>query len=143
MAETCADASSLPLIVTGDHTFSGNHSGFFDDLDLEAPGPSCTSSESAGEDGIVRVRLQPGETLTARYEQLLDPSTGNQGDGVLYLLSNCLDTTSALACDDQIGTAEVVEYTYLGSTSETLFLVLDNWNPLFPGGPFQLDLLIQ
>jgi hypothetical protein len=89
---------------------------------------------------MMNVRIEPGETLEAAYEQTF-------GDGAMYLSTDCADTQSTVACSDGIPPqSEFISYTNAGSAAQDLTLVLDNWGggglgP--PGGPFTLRLSIQ
>ncbi|MCB9668782.1 MAG: hypothetical protein H6734_04835 [Alphaproteobacteria bacterium] len=118
---TCADLGT-PL-TTGVHIVHATLSGGA--LDLALPGPSCTFAPSAGPDGRLAVRLEPGERI--------DVDLVHPGDGVLALLTDCDDATSATTCADRPGTGETLTYTNASPAPEDLVLLVDTW--LAPGQP--------
>ena len=84
-------------------------------------------------DGMVQVRLQPGEELVARLSQ----DTGS----ALTLLADCDDVSGALAFVHRPPWSEPTEirHTNRAATAATYTLLLD---ALVSGGPFTLDVEI-
>lgn len=94
----------------------------------------CGSSSAPGRDGAVRVELDPGQTVTARYR--------HAGDGVLYLLDSCPVISSCLAASDASSSGEEsITWTNTGTTRNPVYVALDSASL---GGPqtFELDLEI-
>ncbi len=120
LAPACDPAP--PVLESGLHLIRAPLTG--DAVDLAVPGPSCTFAPSAGPDGQIGVRIQPGERLEA---QLSHP-----GDGVLALLPACGDG-SAVVCDDRVGSGERIVWENTGSTPFEGVLLVDTW--LNPGQP--------
>jgi hypothetical protein len=127
--DTCADAMTVDPYVTGHYGFAGTLAGKADDLDLVNPGPSCTGYESSGADGVLPIQLSPGETVSAWYNQRAD-------DGSLYLLTDCTDTTTTLACEDAyvenaqgqaINAPERVTHHNDTGALEIVYLVIDGY----------------
>ena len=141
--DTCATLSNAPQLTTGVHHFEGDLFGLANDDDLANPGPSCTGYESPGEDGLVRVQLQPGETMTVDYVRV-------GGDGSVYVLETCGDTTTAVACDDnatifQPGVDAPEKLTVTNTTGAVAdwTLVLDAYVAGGLAAPFFLDVTIE
>jgi hypothetical protein len=141
-ADTCADLASAPTLTTGVHHFVGDLAGTTDHLDLRDPGPSCTGEASDGQDAVLQVELAPGETVHVDYVR-------NGGDGVVYLLETCGDTTTAVMCDDNTFFApgtdapEAFTFTNDGPAAATYTLVLDTFDSGSISAPFQLDVVID
>ncbi len=84
-----------------------------------------------GRDGSLRIRLDPGQTLRARYR--------HDGDGVLYLLDSCPVTSSCLVgANASFGGEESIEWTNGSSASNDVFLFLDSASLAAPQ-TFELD----
>jgi hypothetical protein len=120
--DTCLEAISAAPLTTGVYDVWNDTSTYSDDLDVSIPGPSCTGYNSAGNDVIVPVRLEAGETLNALYTAL-------DSDTVLYLLSSCRDSTTTLACVDSTLVSEPEVLNFVNTTGAPLdaYLVLDTY----------------
>ncbi len=132
-ADTCAGAAAAPPLTTGTYDLWGDFGPYSDELDIATPGPSCTDYPSQNKDVIVPVRLDAGESITV-------DSVTIGGDGSLYLLTDCLDTTSYVACNDAYidyytDAPEHIEYTNDTGAPQDLTLVIDNYgfNYYYPG----------
>ncbi|MCA9573337.1 MAG: hypothetical protein KC656_36120, partial [Myxococcales bacterium] len=88
------------------------------------------------------VHVQAGETVRVDYVRL-------GGDGVVYLLDTCTDTTTAVACDDNdfaipgVDAPERLSWTNATPGPVELVLVLDTWTSGSITAPFFLDVVIE
>jgi len=124
-ADSCADAAGQVPLTTGSYGFTGDLSGYVDDLDPTFSG--CTGFSADEGDAVVPVSLGPGESLHALYTQ-------PQGDASLYVLADCTDALSCLVGSDvysvgRVGLQERVDYTHVGASPVTVYLVLDGFDP--------------
>lgn len=129
------DCTSLAApLATGVHDIRTQLTG--SGLDLAAPGPSCTYANSAGPDGVLAVRLQPGERLDAHLD--------HAREGVLALLHTCAAPQSWATCADEPGADEHLSYENTSSNVEDLALWVDTWQPPNASlGPAAIELTVE
>jgi hypothetical protein len=111
----CADAMLAPAVGAG--SYAGDLGSAVSDLD---PSPFC-AGEAPGGDGMVKVTLDAGQTLTATASM---PGS----DLVLYALYHCTVPSSCVvgADDARTGGPETLSYTNTSGVQENLYLVLDS-----------------
>ncbi len=132
LARTCATAGDHEVLETGWHWLSGTLEGYPNNHGL-----LCSLIQSfSGEEGMVEVLLQPGETLDAEFTQ-------GSAHGVLYVSRGCPDPVNnrPVTCGDGgIGSTSRVSYTNHTGSAERLLLVLET-NQTFTladGGTYDL-----
>lgn len=119
----CPSSPTAPGLYRG--TLAGN---------LNDIGGACGLS-APGRDGAVRVELEPGQTLTARYR--------HAGDGVLYLLDNCPVIGTCQASSDQsVSGEESLTWTWTGAVRNPVYIILDS-DDLEGAQTFELDLEVS
>ena len=130
----CATAEAAD--PTGDGTYYGELESYTNALNLGSE--SCTGYATSGHDGFLKIDVPGNATLTATLLQ-------SPEDGVIYILSDCNDGSSCLAGSDESFSSEpeTVSWTN-GSTSRTVYLVLDAWGESTPDyGSYLLDVSIE
>lgn len=121
-----------PSTPTAAGLYRGTLAGNTNDVS-SASGTDCLVT-APGRDGSLRVHLEPGQTLTARYR--------HDGDGVLYVLDRCPVTSSCLVGADASSSGEeTVTWTNTDAAANDVYLFLDSTSL---GAPqtFELDLEI-
>ena len=111
----CADAVPLSDGGTGSNQYIGTNN--IDPVANNQTGSCSFSQDTAGADWVYAVDLQANETLTASF-------TGNSCCDIMYVLSDCNDTTTCLDLSDNDGS---VTYT-AGGSAETVYVVMDHDN---------------
>lgn len=126
--DACADAMLAPAVGAG--SFAGDLSDTVSDLD---PAPFCAAPAPGG-DGMVKVTLAAGQTLTATASM-------PDADLVVYALYHCTVPASCVAGSDAtVGGTESISYTNTSGVQENLYLVLDSTG-LSAG--YNLDITLQ
>ncbi|MCB9679121.1 MAG: hypothetical protein H6737_28725 [Alphaproteobacteria bacterium] len=130
---TGCTAAGPEVLRTGRHLLVGDLTGYPDALDV-----LCSPSQSAsGEEGLLEVLLQAGETIDVELTQ-------QSADGLVYLSRGCPDPASnrPLVCGDTnaSGQPDATRYSNLTGAPERLFLVLETQQTVStaPGGAFRL-----
>lgn len=116
----CEDAK----VAVGGDSFTFDYSDFSDVYSLSES--SCVGFETAGNDRVFEVELQPGETLT------VDATSQNSNDWVqAYVVERCgREQTVEGACVKGVdfgGASGTLTYAPTLSSSETYFVVIDGW----------------
>lgn len=116
LEDTCVEA------IAAGPAASGNYTGLLLDHS-DAVSPPCAGT-TVGGDGIVQVRVAPGQTLTADV-------TVDSGDPHLYLMFNCSVPASCfLEANAEPGVQESIAYTNLTAFEQFVYLVVDGQSPL-------------
>jgi hypothetical protein len=133
LTDDCLESSTAPVLSTPG-VYQWPAVGYSDMSTLATSG--CTGYPSDGIDGMLKVELQAGETLDARYRLV-------GGDASLYLLTDCWTPTTCVSGSDSnwsIGGIEQLNYTNVTGATAVYTLVLDEY--FYNGGAsiFQLEL---
>lgn len=112
---SCADADARGALGSGSYeglTFTGSDG-------LVSPEP-CLSTDALGQEAILRVDLEPSQTLRARVRMITQ-------DPVLYLIDDCSGV--ARVCADNSGPerSEYIEWT-APEAPTTVYLVVDGYD---------------
>ncbi len=111
-ADNCSDGVCLE---PGLFAVSGTTAGYAADYD-----PDCISWGLAAADVVYELALADGNSISADL-------VSSGWDSGLYLMTDCLDMSSTLACDDAYPTNEHVEYTNNTGADMLIFLVVDGY----------------
>jgi hypothetical protein len=138
--ESCAVAEVIaPLTVGGGRLMAGTTVGFTNDVVS-----SCTGNATFGRDYVYSYALGPGRRLRVNAT-----TTGTDWDHVAYFVAAPASTCafSATPCLDSsdvggAGTGEQLDYTNTGSTTRTVFLVIDS-KSINVSGTFSLNLRLD
>lgn len=136
LVDSCAEAlyqPSLTSVPAGTERYVGNISTYHNYAD-PAGGCGLAGISAPGQEGMVRVEVASGETITATVDM---PGA----DPVLYFLYNCANSLSCpIGSDVGTGSDETVTYTNTTPVNEVLYLIVDSH-----GGTagYTLDLLIE
>jgi hypothetical protein len=130
-ARTTLLPAYCPSTATAPGLYRGTLAGNLNDI---AGASGCGALTAEGRDGAVRVELEPGQTVRARYR--------HAGDGVLYVLDSCPVTSTCLdGSDVSTDGEESIEWTNDGASSNPVYVVLDSTDPA-GAQTFELDLEI-
>ena len=129
-AANCADAAGLGSISSGQ--YYGDVALLENSHDLGDYNPT-TDWATIGNDGVAKVQLLAGQTLTASYTQTVY-------DAAIYLLDESCDADNPTAGVDITFDAEEEVLEYTATDAITLFLVMDAW---MEGSTFSMVLDIQ
>jgi hypothetical protein len=109
----CADAVLLADGGSGSNTYIGTNN--IDPVANNVLGNCTFGEDTAGADWVYQVDLQANETLTASYN-------GNSCCDIMYVLSDCTDTSTCIEAADDDGS---ITYT-AGASAETVYVVMDH-----------------
>lgn len=136
IADSCADARSLPPLAPGNYI--GDLGRFGNDHD-----PGFSSSvvfwPALGSEGVVRIDLEAGQELIVKYKQPMF-------DAALYLMTDDCDAVAATEGINARDYGEVEDFTYESEAGGTYYMALDSthfYPPLLEGGPFWLEVEID
>ena len=129
-AANCTDAAALGSISSGQ--YYGDVALLENSHDLGDYNPT-TDWATIGNDGVAKVQLLAGQTLTASYTQTVY-------DAAIYLLDESCDADNPTAGVDITFDAEEEVLEYTATDAITLFLVMDAW---MEGSTFSMVLDIQ
>ena len=124
--DTCLVAETQAPLTVGSYQWVGSLSDFTHTLDA---GPSgCTSFDSLGNDGLVALFLEDGESIHVEYQ--------NNDDASIWIVDDCHDQLTCIAGADATltGQAELLDYTNTSGTDQSAYLVLDCFEN--PCGPY-------
>lgn len=121
MSDTCVEAMKQSAPTPPGRYYS-NFGAYTPGTDPGTGG--CTGTALPGPDAMTKIRLAPGETLTATIDM-------KGGDPALYLLYQCNSAASCPAGADQHGATgkETLVYENRSGQGENLFLVVDTKSP--------------
>jgi hypothetical protein len=130
--ETCADADLLPAHGTG--MYFGEITNFANDINLGYTG--CTGYPTQGQDGYLRITVDPDAVLLAKYRLLSD-------DASFYLLDTCgAPQTCLVGADATLNNDwETLSWTNNSPSPADVYLSLDSWGN--STGVFELDLVLS
>ena len=110
-------------------------------MSSRARATGCSSSfGGSGPDAILAVELLAGQTLDVTQ------TTDSDGDAVLYFLNDC--AASGTSCIDSAdsgfnGDPESLSYTNSSTSTETIYIVADEYFSFGDTGTFGVEVTIQ
>lgn len=132
--DTCATAQLLSLPATVNHSLTG----FLNDF-VSGTANGCRGTQ--GVDRVYRLSVPAGQRLTAT----VTPTTSGFDPTMSLVVgsaSACVGTTALCAASADVGNAgdpETLTWTNTGTTSATVYLVVENYSGMATGGAYQLQ----
>lgn len=123
LPDTCAGAIKTGALATGTYAYAVDVGGSSPTLDPGAG--SCLAYGAPGADALIPVDVLAGHTLVVEYQAI-------DGDGAVYLLSDCEDASTCVQGAHGTGTERII-YPNESGALESMYLVVDGYGPTSAG----------